>query len=186
MKKTKKELEQRIKELERLVEIQDQYIEILRAGYPQFPTYDYNTPNVPVYPNFPITCEHDWIYDYNSTAPHRKCTKCSAYENVNISPIHPSTSAGWSIDGVGIGYNVEGIAGSYSIAVSDPLKTTIEINTLSNVNMNNKYTIKVGSPLIRPGIIVETTVSEKYLVKGFEMVMDKVREFNTADGGGTK
>ena len=52
--------------------------------------------------------------------------------------------------------------------------------------MNNKYRIKVGSPLVRPGISIETTVSEKYLVKGLETVMDKVREFNTADGGGTK
>ena len=84
MKKTKKELEQRVKELERLVEIYDDYIEILRAGYPQIPTYDYNTPSsFPVQP-FPVMCEHDWIYDYSTTAPHRKCSKCGAYESVGV------------------------------------------------------------------------------------------------------
>jgi hypothetical protein len=44
--------------------------------------------------------------------------------------------------------------------------------------MNNKYKIKVEAPLVRPGITIETEVSERYLVPAVKMVMDKVREIN--------
>jgi len=43
---------------------------------------------------------------------------------------------------------------------------------------NETYKIKVGSPLLRPGITVETRVSQKYLVQALRELMDKVREFN--------
>ena len=31
----------------------------------------------------PSGCEHDWVYYNNTTAPHKKCTKCGEYRNVN-------------------------------------------------------------------------------------------------------
>ena len=44
--------------------------------------------------------------------------------------------------------------------------------------MNNGITIKVGSPLVRPGLTLETTVSAKYVkVATIEMV-EFAREIN--------
>lgn len=45
--------------------------------------------------------------------------------------------------------------------------------------MNNKYKIKVKSPLLRAGLEIETECSEKYVVKVIEILMDKVREINS-------
>jgi hypothetical protein len=45
--------------------------------------------------------------------------------------------------------------------------------------MNNTYKITVSSPLLRPGLTIETECSEKYLVAVLKKVMDSVREINT-------
>jgi len=44
--------------------------------------------------------------------------------------------------------------------------------------MNNTYRIIVGSPLLRPGLSIETEVSEKYLVEGIRVLFEKIREIN--------
>lgn len=44
--------------------------------------------------------------------------------------------------------------------------------------MNNKYKIKIESPLVRPGLTIETECSEKYVVKVVKKTMDIVREIN--------
>jgi hypothetical protein len=44
--------------------------------------------------------------------------------------------------------------------------------------MNNRYIIRVESPLLRPGLVIETESSEKYLVEVVKMLLDKVREIN--------
>ena len=44
--------------------------------------------------------------------------------------------------------------------------------------MNNKYKIKVESPLVRSGITIETECSEKYVVPVTEKIMELVREIN--------
>jgi hypothetical protein len=44
--------------------------------------------------------------------------------------------------------------------------------------MNNRYKIKVESPLLRPGITITTECSEKYVVPVVEKVMEIVREIN--------
>jgi len=45
--------------------------------------------------------------------------------------------------------------------------------------MNNKYKITVEAPLLRAGIRLETTCSEKYVPKVMEKIMEMVREINT-------
>lgn len=45
--------------------------------------------------------------------------------------------------------------------------------------MNNKYKIKITHPLLRPGIVIETEASEKYLVAVTDTLLEKVREINT-------
>jgi len=50
--------------------------------------------------------------------------------------------------------------------------------------MNQTYKIRIRSPLLRPGIEIETDVSTKYLVASLRDIMEKVREFNAeADSG---
>lgn len=44
--------------------------------------------------------------------------------------------------------------------------------------MNNKYKIKIESPLVRPGLTIETECSEKYIVKVINKTMEIVREIN--------
>jgi hypothetical protein len=44
--------------------------------------------------------------------------------------------------------------------------------------MNNTYNVTVKSPLLRPGIVIETTCSEKYLAAVVEKLMAMVREVN--------
>lgn len=44
--------------------------------------------------------------------------------------------------------------------------------------MNNKYKIRVGHPLLRPGLTIETESSEKYLVDVVTKLLEKVREIN--------
>ena len=46
---------------------------------------------------------------------------------------------------------------------------------------NNKYTIKVKHPLVRPGLEIETEASEKYLVQVIMTLIRKVRELNEKD-----
>ena len=45
--------------------------------------------------------------------------------------------------------------------------------------MNNTYKITVSSPLLRPGITIETEVSERYVVPVLKQMMEQVREFNS-------
>jgi hypothetical protein len=45
--------------------------------------------------------------------------------------------------------------------------------------MNNKYKIKVESPLLRAGLSIETETSEKYLVPVLNKLMGLIRIFNT-------
>lgn len=49
--------------------------------------------------------------------------------------------------------------------------------------MNNEYHVVVGPPLLRPGVVIETICSEKYLVKCLRKLLEKVREFNITEGG---
>ena len=44
--------------------------------------------------------------------------------------------------------------------------------------VNNIYRITVQTPLLRPGVTIETECSEKYLVAVVQKVMDTVREIN--------
>lgn len=44
--------------------------------------------------------------------------------------------------------------------------------------MNNKYTIRVSHPLIRPGLVIQTEASEKYLVAVVAKLFEKAREIN--------
>lgn len=44
--------------------------------------------------------------------------------------------------------------------------------------MNNTYKVTVRSPLLRPGLEIETHVSEKYLVAAVAKLLDCVREIN--------
>lgn len=45
--------------------------------------------------------------------------------------------------------------------------------------VNNKYTIRVTHPLIRPGLTIETESSEKYLAEVVKKLMEIVREINS-------
>ena len=47
--------------------------------------------------------------------------------------------------------------------------------------MNNYYSIKVEAPLIRKGLTIETVVSEKYVIKGLNKLMELLREFNSQE-----
>lgn len=47
--------------------------------------------------------------------------------------------------------------------------------------MNNKYKVKVESPLLRAGLTIETECSEKYLTEVVDVLMNKVRDINTKD-----
>ena len=44
--------------------------------------------------------------------------------------------------------------------------------------MNNEYKIKVGEPLLRPGMTIETSCSENYVVAVTNKLMELVREIN--------
>jgi len=46
---------------------------------------------------------------------------------------------------------------------------------------NETYKITIQSPLLRPGIKVETEVSGKYLVIVLKEILDRVREFNSGE-----
>lgn len=47
--------------------------------------------------------------------------------------------------------------------------------------MNNRYIIRVGAPLLRPGMEIETSCSEKYLAAVVAKIMEKVREINATE-----
>jgi hypothetical protein len=51
--------------------------------------------------------------------------------------------------------------------------------------MNNKYVIRVGHPLLRPGLEIETESSERYLVPVVQKLMQAVREINGIEKDGT-
>lgn len=44
--------------------------------------------------------------------------------------------------------------------------------------MNHTMTIKIKSPLLRPGLELSTEVSIRYLVPAMVDLLDRVREFN--------
>ena len=44
--------------------------------------------------------------------------------------------------------------------------------------MNNRYEIEVAAPLLRPGMTIRTTCSEKYVVDVTQVLMDMVRQVN--------
>ena len=44
--------------------------------------------------------------------------------------------------------------------------------------MNNKYKIIVKHPLVRHGIKIETSCSEKYLIPVINKIMELIRELN--------
>lgn len=44
--------------------------------------------------------------------------------------------------------------------------------------MNNRYRIRIEAPLLRPGLSIETEVSEKYVKDAAEEIMDLVRKVN--------
>lgn len=44
--------------------------------------------------------------------------------------------------------------------------------------MNNAVTIEVGAPLLRPGLTIRTTVSERYATQGVAQLMGIVRSVN--------
>jgi hypothetical protein len=52
--------------------------------------------------------------------------------------------------------------------------------------MNNVYRIKLESPILRHGLTIETTCSEKYVVKVSKLMMDLAREINETEGVKTK
>jgi hypothetical protein len=45
--------------------------------------------------------------------------------------------------------------------------------------MKNKYKITIEAPLVRPGMKIETTCSERYVVKVVNKCMDLIREINS-------
>ena len=51
--------------------------------------------------------------------------------------------------------------------------------------MNNKYIIKAGRPLLRPGITIETEASDTYLVRVINTLMKSIREINNGTVGTT-
>ena len=51
--------------------------------------------------------------------------------------------------------------------------------------MNNKYIIKVGHPLLRPGLTIETEASESYLIKVVSTIMKNIRAINDLEKGTT-
>ena len=46
--------------------------------------------------------------------------------------------------------------------------------------MNNKYKIKVGHPLLRPGLVIETEASENYVINVVSTLMKLVSCINDA------
>lgn len=44
---------------------------------------------------------------------------------------------------------------------------------------NETYEIEVQSPLLRPGIIIRTKVSKKYVVSTVLDIMDMIRDINS-------
>ena len=44
--------------------------------------------------------------------------------------------------------------------------------------MNNRYVIEVQSPLLRPGLTIKTEVSEKYVEKTLEKILEIIKQFN--------
>jgi hypothetical protein len=44
---------------------------------------------------------------------------------------------------------------------------------------NETYEIEMRSPLLRPGIVIRTEVSKKYVVSTIRDFLDMVREINT-------
>lgn len=51
--------------------------------------------------------------------------------------------------------------------------------------MNHTITIRLGTPLLRPGLEVETQVSLRYLVPALRDLLDRVRDFNKGQKGGS-
>lgn len=48
-------------------------------------------------------------------------------------------------------------------------------------NVNNEYTIIIKAPLLRPGLIIKTKCSEKYVGRVLEATMNIVRQYNAKE-----
>jgi hypothetical protein len=46
--------------------------------------------------------------------------------------------------------------------------------------LNNKYTITITTPLVRPGIVITTECSEKYVTTVVKTLKDIVRQINSS------
>ena len=66
----------------------------------------------------------------------------------------------------------------------DPVEIRKIREKLEKQRMNNKYKIRVAAPLLRPGIVIETEVSERYVVPVLQKIMELVREFNAPKEAG--
>lgn len=47
--------------------------------------------------------------------------------------------------------------------------------------MNNEYEITAEAPLLRAGLKIKTTCSEKYLIPCLDMLMSLIRDFNIGE-----
>lgn len=47
--------------------------------------------------------------------------------------------------------------------------------------LNNRYTIEVATPLLRPGLSIHTEVSERYVVPVTLKLMSMLREINATE-----
>jgi len=54
---------------------------------------------------------------------------------------------------------------------------------IGTFEMNNAYTITVGSPLLRSGLTISTTTSEKYAAEATERLLNLVRQINVSPLG---
>ncbi len=68
-------------------------------------------------------------------------------------------------------------------AMADALKRTLAPSASMGVEshlpqLNNRYVLRVTDPLLRPGLSIETSVSEKYVVPASTLLVRLVREIN--------
>ena len=49
--------------------------------------------------------------------------------------------------------------------------------------LNNRYVITVSTPLLRPGLVISTEVSSKYVIEVVGDIMEMVRAINAPESG---
>ncbi len=47
--------------------------------------------------------------------------------------------------------------------------------------MNNRYTIRIENPMLRPGLSIQTDVSKRYVEPATRELLELVRSINTKD-----